>query len=247
MTRFVWFEYVSKDVAKAQGFFGELFNWKTQNVPMPDHPYEMIAVGERTIGGYLPTPTGAPPHAHWLTHLRVDDIAAASSKVVSLGGKVAKAAFQVGEFGHMAIVLDPTGAGFALWQPKQAQPEAAPAEHTFCWNELASPDPDKVVAFYQAIGNFDHEAQDMPGMGTYHVLSSDGQPRCGIMKQMMPEQPNAWLPYVSVASADHTSARAEKLGGKIVVPPTDIPNVGRFSIIVDSQGAPTGLLQPAAS
>jgi len=245
--KFVWFEYVSKDIHKAQGFFGELFNWGVKKVPMPQGEYAMISVGDRTIGGYLPTPEGAPAQAHWLSHLQVADAKATSEKVTSLGGGVLKPTFKVGEFGHMAVVKDPTGAFFALWQPAKAEPQPQPTENTFCWNELATPDPDKVLSFYKTIGGFDHEAQEMPGMGTYHVLKSEGQPRCGIMKQAMPEQPNAWLPYVSVASADATSAKAAKLGGKVIVPPMDIPNVGRFSIITDTLGAPLGVLQAAAS
>ena len=77
MSKFVWFEYVSKDIAKAQGFFGELFNWGVKRVPMPGGEYAMISVGERTIGGYQVTPDGAPPEAHWLTHLEVADARAA--------------------------------------------------------------------------------------------------------------------------------------------------------------------------
>jgi len=244
--RFVWFEYVSKDSQKAQGFFGELFNWKVNQVPMGDHPYEMIAIGDRTIGGYLPTPEGAPTHAHWLTHLQVADAKASSEQATKLGGGVLKPAFKVGDYGTMAVVKDPTGAFFALWQPAKPEAQPDPVTGGFCWNELATPEPDKVVAFYQKLGGFEHESQEMPGMGTYHTLNSDGQPRCGIMKQSMPQQPNAWLPYVSVTSADATSEKAGKLGGKVVVPPTDIPNVGRFSIIVDPLGAPLGLLQPAS-
>jgi len=244
--KFVWFEYVSKDVKKAQGFFGELFNWSTQEVPMPQGNYTMIAMGDRTIGGYLPTPPGAPEHAHWISHLQVADAKASSEKVKSLGGRIAKEAFKVGDFGTMAIVVDPAGAAFALWQPAKAEETPQPTTGTFCWNELFSADPDASVAFYKTIGGFEEEAMDTGGMGPYHLLKSGGQPRAGIMKKMMPEQPHRWLPYVSVVSADATADKAKKLGATIIVPPTDIPNVGRFSIFADPQGSALGVLQPAA-
>jgi predicted enzyme related to lactoylglutathione lyase len=64
------------------------------------------------------------------------------------------------------------------------------------------------------------------------------------MAQQMPQQPHAWLPYVQVASADQAADKAKRLGATVVVPPTDIPNVGRFAILVDGQGAATGILQP---
>jgi uncharacterized protein len=244
--RFVWFEYVSKDVKKAQAFFGELFNWSTQDVPMPQGAYTMIATSGDTIGGYLPTPEGAAPHAHWLTHLQVTDAKKSSEKIKSLGGKVLKDAMKVGDFGTMAVVADPHGGAFALWQPAKAEPQPPKANGRFCWNELFSSDPAASVAFYSAIGGFSADTMEMGEMGTYHLLKSDSEPRAGIMKQMMAEQPHAWLPYVQVASADATSDKAKRLGGTVIVPPTDIPNVGRFSIVADTQGAPIGLLQPAA-
>lgn len=246
MSKFVWFEYVSKDANKAQGFYGELFNWGVKKVPMPQGEYTMISAGERTIGGYMTTPEGAPPHAHWLSHLQTTDAKASVKQIESLGGRVGKAPFAVGDHGTMAVVFDSNGSVFALWQPAKIEPQPAPAENTFCWNELASANPETSVEFYKAVGGFTHESKDMGPMGAYHVLSSDGQPRCGIMKQSMPQQPTQWLPYVAVASADATSAKAAKLGGAIVVPPMDIPDVGRFSIFTDSLGAPLGVLQAAA-
>nr|MBA2540470.1 VOC family protein [Deltaproteobacteria bacterium] len=65
------------------------------------------------------------------------------------------------------------------------------------------------------------------------------------MKQMMPQQPHAWLPYVAVANTDATAEKAKKLGATIVVPPTDIPNVGRFAVLVDPQGSALGILKGA--
>ena len=237
--KFVWFEYMGKDISKAQGFFGELFGWGTKPVPMPGGSYTMIAVGDRTIGGY----EQSSEHGGWLAHLLVADVKAAADKVKSLGGKVVKEPFKVGDFGTMAVATDPHGGAFALWQPVKAEPAPAATTGTFCWNELASKDPEASVAFYRAIGAFETDAMAMPD-GTYHLLKSDGEPRAGIMKQMMPGQPHAWLPYVQVASADATAAKAVKLGANQVVPPTDIPNVGRFAIFVDPQGAPLGVLQP---
>lgn len=244
MSKFVWFEYVSKDIAKAQGFFGELFNWGVKRVPMPGGDYAMISVGDRTIGGYQVTPPGAPPEAHWLSHLGVADARTTSAQIESLGGKVLKPAFAIDNFGTMAIVADPHGGYFALWQPAKAEPQPAPVDGAFCWNELASKDPAASVEFYSKVGGFTSKAMEMsPEMGTYHVLESEGQPRAGIMKQMMPQQPHAWLPYVQVANTDATADKAKKLGATIVVPPTDIPNVGRFSIFVDPQGSALGILK----
>ena len=53
--RFVWFEYVSQDARKAQGFFGELFGWSTKSVPMPEGAYTMIAAADgKSLSGSSP-------------------------------------------------------------------------------------------------------------------------------------------------------------------------------------------------
>jgi predicted enzyme related to lactoylglutathione lyase len=241
--RFVWFEYVSSDAETAQGFFGELFGWSTKSVPMPDGAYTMIAAPDgTTIGGY--SSSDASPGASWLPYLLVPSAADGTAKVKALGGTIMKEPFKVGDFATMSIVLDPLGAPLALWQPTKPEDAAKPAAGHFVWNELASKNPEASVAFYAQIGGFTESKMDMGGMGTYHVLESGGQGRAGIMAQQMPQQPHAWLPYVHVASADQTADKAKRLGATIVVPPTDIPNVGRFAILVDAQGAATGILQP---
>jgi predicted enzyme related to lactoylglutathione lyase len=243
--RFVWFEYVSKDAQKAQGFFGELFGWSTKSVPMPDGDYTMIAAADgRTIGGYATSPDPTAAKASWLPYLQVASAADIAGKLKTLGGSVMKEPFKVGDFATMAVVLDPLGAPFALWQPVKAEDPGAPTAGHFVWNELASKDPAASVAFYSQIGGFTSAKMEMGEMGTYHTLASGDKSRAGIMAQQMPQQPHAWLPYVQVASADQTAEKAKRLGAQLVVPPTQIPNVGRFAIFVDAQGAGTGILQP---
>lgn len=246
--RFVWFEYVSKDIKKAQGFFGELFNWKTQVMPTPDGgSYTMISINDQSIGGYLDTPKGAPEHAHWLSHLQVESAASTAAKIKSLGGKVLKDPVKMGELGTYAVVADPQGGVFALWQP--GKPEASEykgIDGAFCWNELITEQPAKAVEFYTQVGGFTHEAMAMPGL-TYDILNNDGKGRAGIAKAQMPNVPQHWMQYVQVKNADQTTEKAKKLGAKVVIEPTDIPTVGRLAVFIDPQGASIGILQPAAS
>ncbi len=244
--KFVWFEYVG-DATKAQGFYGELFHWKTQGMPTPDGgTYTMIAVENQTIGGFAPAIPGETAGAHWRTHLQVSDAAATAAKVKQLGGKVIKEPHKMGEMGTMGLVADPQGAQLALWQP--GKPEGTGdykgINGAWCWNELACDDADKAVAFYKQIGGFTVESMSMGEMGTYHQLKVGDKGSGGVMAKMMPQQPTQWLPYIQVANADQTIERAKKLGADIKVPATDIPNVGRFGIFVDPQGAGVGILQP---
>ncbi len=245
--RFVWFEYISKDLDKAQGFYGELFGWKTQPMPMPGGTgnYTMIVADGQTIGGFMPPPQGAPQHSHWLSHLQVTSAAETAAKVKANGGRIAMEPVKMGDFGTYAVALDPSGAAFALWQPGKPEGDGnfKGKPNTWCWNELMTDSVDKCLAFYKAIGGFTVTSMPMP-KGEYHVLNHDNAPRAGVMKSPMPGVPNHWLPYVQVASADQAVVKAKKLGATVHVEAQDIPNVGRFAILGDPLHASFGVLQP---
>jgi predicted enzyme related to lactoylglutathione lyase len=245
--RFVWFEYSSEDAKKAQAFFGELFGWKTKEVQTPHSPYTMIAIGDETIGGYWPAPPpDAPQHAQWISHLQVENAVESAAKVTSLGGQVKMEPMKVGEFGTFAVVQDPTGAVFSLWQPAKAEGNAdyKGKPGFWVWNELVTDAPAKAIAFYKALGGFEEEKMDTK-MGTYHLLNKDGAGRAGVMKAPMPGVPPQWVPYVQVEDPDMIAEKAKKLGATLKVPPSDIPGVGRFSVMVDPQGAALGIIKPA--
>ena len=82
-------------------------------------------------------------------------------------------------------------------------------------------------------------------MGNYYTLkSADGKMRGGLMQSTNKDAPPMWLPYVQVADCDASVAKAQKLGAKaVVVPPTDIPNVGRFSLLLDPVGAAIAVIK----
>ena len=116
---FVHVELMTTDVAKAKAFYGKLFDWKLEDVPMGTETYTMIRVGDGIGGGIMKHPMpGAPPM--WLAYVLVDDIAAATKKAKSLGATVVKDVTEVMGAGHFSIISDPTGAVFGLWKPKTA-------------------------------------------------------------------------------------------------------------------------------
>ena len=118
---FVHIELHTGDLAKAKAFYSSLFDWKLQDMPMPDGgSYTMINVGEGTGGGMMSTPApGVPPH--WLAYVGVDDVAAATEKARALGAAVVQDVMEVGGYGWLSILTDPTGATFALWQAQAAE------------------------------------------------------------------------------------------------------------------------------
>jgi uncharacterized protein YndB with AHSA1/START domain/predicted enzyme related to lactoylglutathione lyase len=113
----------------------------------------------------------------------------------------------------------------------------------FSWNELHTADVDGAGAFYSQL--FGWETAPMPGGMPYTLFKMNGTEVGGMMKSPRPGEPPHWLAYVTVEAADATAARIAELGGKIVAPPFDIPNVGRIAIAQDPQGAAFGIFQPA--
>ena len=107
------------------------------------------------------------------------------------------------------------------------------------WTELITPDPAAAQAFYGALFGWRFEAMPMPD-GTYHVIKLGGADAIGgIMATpaQAPGMPPMWGSYVTVADCDATAAQCTALGGTVCVAPTDIPNVGRFAMLQDPQGA----------
>jgi predicted enzyme related to lactoylglutathione lyase len=116
---FVHVELNTTDVSKAKTFYGQLFDWKLEDVPMgPGGSYTMIKVGEGTAGGIMKHPVPGAP-SMWLAYVLVDDLAAATKKAKSLGATVMKDLTEVMGMGSFSVLLDPTGAAIALWQPKK--------------------------------------------------------------------------------------------------------------------------------
>jgi uncharacterized protein len=115
---FVHVELNTTDVDKAKAFYGQLFDWKLEDVPMgPGGAYTVINVGQGTGGGMMKHPMPGAPSA-WLAYVLVDDLAAATRKARSLGATVAKDVTEVPGVGSFSVIIDPTGAALALWKPK---------------------------------------------------------------------------------------------------------------------------------
>jgi predicted enzyme related to lactoylglutathione lyase len=115
---FVHVELNTTDQDKAKAFYGKLFDWKLEDVPMGDATYTMIKVGSGTGGGIMKHPVPGAPSA-WLSYVEVDDIKAATAKAKSLGANVMKDVTEVMGMGWFSIIVDPTGAVLGIWQTKK--------------------------------------------------------------------------------------------------------------------------------
>jgi predicted enzyme related to lactoylglutathione lyase len=114
---FVHVELNTTDVDKSKTFYGKLFDWKLEDIPMGDETYTMIGVGTGTAGGIIKNPMPGAP-SMWLAYVAVDDIHASTAKAKSLGATIVRDVTEVPGMGWFSIIMDPTGAGLALWKPE---------------------------------------------------------------------------------------------------------------------------------
>jgi uncharacterized protein len=118
----------------------------------------------------------------------------------------------------------------------------------FSWSELMTTDAPAAKAFYSQLFGWAMEDQPIAG-ATYTVLKIGDQQVGGLMAITpdMPAMPAAWGVYVTVDDVDASAQQATALGGRVCVPPTDIPDVGRFAIIQDPQGAMLSIMTYGAT
>lgn len=245
--KFVWYELVSKDIEKARAFYGEVLGWRVAAFPMPGYTYQMIYAGatpDSMIGGFKQPSNDRDP-SRWIAYVSVEDVDAATKAATANGGKVIEAPTDVPEVGRKAGIADPQGAELYLLKNNKGDPPDghAPSGH-FVWNELHTHEPQKALAFYEKVIGFTHRANDMGQGDTYYILSRGGVDRGGVTAHLDSGASSHWLPYVSVDDVDTTIARAKKMAAAILIPPADIPGVGRFGVLADPAGAALAVMKP---
>ena len=252
-SKFVWHDLMTTDVDAAKAFYGELFGWKYRGDDKD--PYTHILAGDRDIGGMLKHDASHGP-PFWMGYVSSDDVDATLAAVKQSGGRVYSPKRTIEKVGDFAVTGDPSGAAFAPFKfTGKSEPEtnARPAPWTFCWDELLSSDPAAAAKFYSNVFGWGPESVEMGPMGTYTLFKRTGvkdemnaDKNAGGMIKLPPGVPqSSWLTYVGVDNVDAIAAKTTRLGGKVMSAPADIPNVGRFAVLIDPQNAAFAVLAPA--
>jgi predicted enzyme related to lactoylglutathione lyase len=235
---FCWINILTSQPEDAKKFFSGLLGWTYGDLGGMG---SSIKAGGEDIGGLFDldspqTPPGTRPAIGVMVKVESADATAAKAK--ALGGR-SKDAFDIMENGRMAECFDPNGAGIDLWQPKQQQASVADAsKHGVpSWYETYTPDVEAGKKFYSELFGWTPQTMAMPGMD-YTVFNLGDKMVAGMMEPMpdMKDMPPQWVTYFTVDDTDATAKKAAELGGTVIVPPTDIPDVGRFCGIMSPQG-----------
>jgi uncharacterized protein len=220
----------------ARNFYTQLFGWTVNEFPMGEmgtyHIFQKDGKDAAAMYQIGPQQAGMPPN--WLSYVAVQSADESTEKAKSAGGNVMHGPFDVYDMGRMSLITDPQGAMFAIWESKGSNGVGVRNEvNTLCWNELQARDLEAAKKFYPAL--FGWTLKESPEYVEFHL---DGKGIGGMMTSQAPAQvPSYWLPYFSVDDCDAAAARIESLGGRLMMPPMDIPNVGRFTVASDPQGA----------
>ncbi len=248
---FSWFELGTSNQDGAKEFYSKFFGWSFRDSPLPPDMggvYTTWMLGDKDVGACYKLGqdmTDVPPH--WMTYINVDSADDVAAKAVANGGTVVAPAFDVMEHGRMAVLQDPTGATFGVWQPRNhLGVDLFGSPNAVCWTELATKDLSLAESFYSKVFGWTLKHSEFPGMD-YTEFSNQGQPLGGLMKLMahMAGVPSHWGIYFMVEDCDAMALKATELGATVCVQPQDIPNTGRFAVIQDPQGAMFMIFKPA--
>jgi uncharacterized protein len=241
---FSWIELVTTDQPAAKSFYTSLFGWTVHDMPMgPDDFYSIFRVqGLDAAAAYTLRPdqreVGVP--THWTLYVAVENADATTKRAEELGGRVLGAPFDVFDIGRMAVLQDPTGASFCIWQPKKKDGTGITGVHgTLCWADLNTPDRERATSFYSGLFGWKFETGEGKDSSDYlHIKQGDefigGVPPAA---HRNPNAPPHWLAYFLVDSCDDVASRGKSLGAQQYLPPTSMEGVGRFAIMADPQGA----------
>ncbi|MEA2295211.1 MAG: uncharacterized protein QOE86_2850 [Solirubrobacteraceae bacterium] len=254
---FSWVELATSDAEAAKRFYAELFGWEYDDNAVGDGMvYSMARRGGHHVGGLF-TSDQSPPH--WTSYVAVKSAEDTAKHAGDTGGTVLSGPFDVMDAGRMAVLQDPQGAVFAVWEAKDhigAGLVNAPGALT--WNDLMTSDVAGAAKFYCDLFGWEVAAVDpdgTPSAGDQEAETEgddgDGPPAAervsirngdrlngGIatLPEAMGEAPAHWIPYFAVEDAAPAARRIGELGGRVVVEPMDIP-AGKLAVAQDPQGA----------
>ena len=246
---FCWIELSTSDQDGAKHFYSSLFGWTISDMPMgPNDFYTIFRIdGKDAAAAATLRPEqvsqGLPPH--WLIYMAANSADETAERAAHAGGTVMAPPFDVFNAGRMAVVQDPTGAMFSIWQANMNTGIGiAGVDGSLCWADLSTPDADRAKQFYSDVFGWNISTENDPS-GYLHI--KNGEEFIGGIQPAAHRNPNApphWLAYFLVSDCNAFAARAKELGAQLLVEPMSMEKVGRMSVMADPQGAVFAIFQP---
>lgn len=244
----LWADLVTPDLAAAEKFYGGLFGWTYQSVRAGDSNYAIALLDGHPIAGLLEKaiPAGQQHQSAWLTFLAASDIDAVEHAAVAHGAKVLAEAKDYPMRGRQCVLSDPEGAVFALLSSSSGDtPDYLPVNGDWIWSSLHAKDAGAEAAFYQQLFNYDVFEMDNDDGLEHLILSSDNYARASAndLAQGSGRRHSHWLNFLRVVSAAQTAAKAQAMGGRVLVQPRVDRQGGMLAVLADPAGAPFGIME----
>lgn len=241
MSKFIWYDLMTPDLAASRDFYAHVIGWTIRDSGMPGATYWLLSANGIDVGGMMsPFETNMPPV--WTGYIHSNDVDRDAARAVELGGKIYRPPQDIPGVARFAVLADPSGAGFIIFKPiSTEQPKAVPdgtPGHTG-WRELMSGNWQTAFAFYEALFGWKKtEAMDMGPMGTYQLFET-GPGQTGGMMTKPPQDPSPphWNYYFNVDSLSAAVIRAKDKGARVVMEPMEVPGGGWACQCIDPLGA----------
>ena len=237
----IWNDLITEDLDTARRFYAGMFGWTFEEARgATDGEYLAARLGDVYVAGLLavdPREDGRRI-SRWLPYVSVGDVDEALRRGLGAGASVAASARDVA-IGRVAAIIDPQGAVIGLAASRIGDPDDATtraAAGRVIWHEMLARDTIDAAAFYRLIGGYEVETVNRRG-GEYTLLLQDGVRRAGIMERPNDDVQPLWLTHFGVADPAEAAARAESLGGSIVVAPSPALRDGTIAVVTDPDGA----------
>lgn len=243
---FCWVELSTADASASNRFYGEMFGWRRSFMPLEDGSlYTMLQLDGKDVGAFnevfdeaLDEEEGA---AGWRLYIATDDVDKSVQKALALGGSLLSPPRDVSDVGRIAVMQDPTGAVFALWQARNLiGAEVVNQSGALAWQELLTTDCDTAKDFYAGLFGWQTQTKSL-GARAYTTFKPkrSTQETGGLqpLGEALGDNGSQWLAYFAVEDFDRSLRKAQTLGATVKSTPKELPGGVRGAVLEDPQGA----------
>lgn len=223
-----WAEVATPDPVAAADFYGALFGWAYAD--------GVFRLGGLAVAGLVESAT-----PRWLTYLNGDDAAGLVDLAVDAGGELVRAPGATPGCAHSALVTDPSGATFGVWQRTGlAGAQLASEPGAICFSDLVTPDLPTAAAFYGKVFGWAAQPGELAPGWAYHDWLIGDRVVGGLVEA--PGEPAQWRTTIEVADLNAVRDRCLAEHGTVVLQPMEV-TVGRYARFADRHGAMFGVIE----
>ncbi|RDH78971.1 VOC family protein [Mycolicibacterium moriokaense] len=238
----IWIDLATSDLDRAQRFYGTVFGWTFESAGPEYGGYVNAFCGGRPVAGLMANDPQWNSPDGWTTYLHTADIKATLERAIDAGAVTCVQPvepMEVKDKGWMAMLSDPAGAFFGLWQPighhgfEVFGEAAAPVYHQLTTRDYAT-----ALNFYRQVFGWQTETVSDSDEFRYSTANFDGAALVGIMDgSVLPDGvPSTWSFFLGSDDVDKTVALVKENGGTVIREAEDTP-YGRLAAVADPTGA----------